>query len=190
MLNESLNLTSLLRQRLAPYPRTIGRYSSSELYYILNGEKTPEEWLNPKPFPLALLLAMWNGMIVHEYVQELLLGNGTNEQKFIHEHTLPDGEVITLVAKIDHLPNTENTVWEFKTSKNELPEAKKEHEFQAKLYCTIAERPQGKIFQPVQHWKSGLFLQHIGTVERDDVWFQEQMKKLEEFHYKVKALQA
>jgi hypothetical protein len=190
-MHNDLNLTPLLRQKHSNYPRTIGRYNSSELYYIINGLTSPEEWLNPKSRPLPLLMAMWNGTLVHQYIQDLLPSE-CNEVKIEYQHTLSGTEdVITLVAKIDHLPNYSpytDEAWEFKTSKNELPEAKAEHVFQAKTYCTVAKKSIAKVFQPVQH-VSGLYLKHLETVNRDDVWFEEQMKKLEDFHYQVLAIE-
>jgi hypothetical protein len=185
-----LNLTPQLRAKFGNYPRTVGRYSSSELYYIVNGLITPEQWLDAPTKPLPLILAMWNGTLVHQFVQELLPSE-CNEVKFEHKHTIPGtNDEITLVAKIDHLPNYHpynEEVWEFKTSKNELPTAKGEHVFQARLYCTITDRPRAKVFQPVQH-TTGLYLKHLETVDRDDAWFAEQMKHLEAFHYKVVEL--
>lgn len=186
-MQNDLNLTPLLRQKFESYPRTIGRYSSSELFYLINGKTTPYEWLNPPTKPLPLVLAMWNGALVHDHVQRLLPAD-YNEVKFEYEYTIPGtNDTIILVAKIDHLPNHVDEVWEFKTSKVEMPEAKAEHEFQSRLYCTITKRPIAKVFQPVQH-SSGLYLKHLKTVTRDDVWFEEQMKKLAEFHYQVVAL--
>lgn len=130
---------------------------------------------------------MWNGTLVHQYVQDLL-PNECNEIKVEHQHSIPGTEdVITLVGKVDHVPNHIQQVWEFKTSKDELPEAKKEHAYQCKLYCTMVERPEGVVYQPVQH-KTGLYLKHLETVTRDDEWFEEQMKKLVLFHQQVVEL--
>lgn len=187
LMQKDLNLTPLLRKKFGDYPRTIGRYHASELYYLLNGLTTPEQWLNPKTKPLPLILAMWNGTLVHQYIQDLLPSE-CNEIKVEHQYTIPGTEdVITLVGKIDHLPNTVNQVWEFKTSKNEMDEAKKEHAHQCKLYCTMTERPEGVVWQPVQH-TTGLYLRHLETVTRDDAWFDEQMQALAKFHYKVVEL--
>lgn len=183
-MQNDLNLTPLLRQKFGNYPRTLGRYHASELYYLLNGLTTPEQWLNPGTKPLPLIMAMWNGTLVHQYIQDLLPSE-CNEIKMEYQYTIPGTEdVITLVGKIDHLPNHVDQVWEFKTSKNELPEAKKEHAHQAKLYCTMAKRPEGVVYQPVQH-NSGLYLKHLETVTRDDTWFDEQIQQLVKFHEKV-----
>lgn len=182
-----INLTPLLRQKFQNYPRKIGRYHASELYYITHGKTSPTEWLEPSTKPLPVIMAMWNGTLVHEYIQELLPAE-CNEVKVETQHQLNGTDsVITLVAKIDHLPNNSNEVWEFKTSKNEMDKAREEHAYQAKLYCTMAQRPYAKVFQPVQH-VSGLYLKHLETVGRDDVWFEEQIEKLKLFHYEVLRL--
>lgn len=176
-----INLTPLLRKRLAPYPRTLGRYNSSELFGISKGWTTPEKWIQPTYFNLTALTSMWNGMIVHDYVQQLL-DESKNEVKVVHEHTFGDNQTIQLVAKVDHLPD--NEIWEFKSSKNIHTKAKPGHEYQARLYCTTHERPLARIFQPVQN-DNGIFLKEIGVVHRDDAWFQEQMLMLQDFHIKV-----
>lgn len=186
-MQNDLNLTPLLRAKFGDYPRTIGRYHASELYYLLNGLTTPEQWLQPRTKPLPLIMAMWNGTLVHQYVQDLLPSE-CNEIKVEHQYTIPGTEdIITLVGKVDHLPNHVEQVWEFKTSKNELPEAKKEHAHQCKLYCTMTKRPEGVVYQPVQH-NSGLYLKHLETVLRDDEWFNEQMQKLSAYHYQILEL--
>ena len=43
------------------------------------------------------------------------------------------------------------------------------------------------MFQPVQN-DQGLFLRHIGTVERDDTWFIAEIEKLYVFHLKVEEI--
>lgn len=181
-----LNLTPLLRKRFAPYPRTRGRYNSSELFRISRGYITPEQWITPRPWGLPAMLGMWNGNLVHDYIQQLL-PRECSEIKVVHQHQITTTETIQLVAKADHLPNHENAVWEFKTSKKKYKKSTKEHEYQAKLYCTIHKRPTGKIYQPVQN-ENGLFLKLIGTVSRDDNWFREQMKILEAFHKQVEVI--
>jgi len=178
-----LNLTPLLRKRLAPYPRTLGRYNSSELFGISKGWTTPEKWIQQTPFNVTALMAMWNGMIVHDYVQDLLPSE-CNEVKKVYSHEYAPGQTIELVAKVDHLPNDPFEVWEFKSSKEEHKSAKPGHKYQAKLYCTVHERPLARVFQPVQN-ERGLFLKEIGVEERDDKWFLEQMDMLSEFHKQV-----
>ncbi len=186
-MQNDLNLTPLLREHFTDRPRIIGRYHASELYYLLHGLTTPEQWLNPKSKPLPLVMAMWNGTLVHQYIQDLLPSE-CNEIRVEYEYTIPGtNDVITLVGKIDHVPNHIQQVWEFKTSKNELPEAKAEHAHQCKLYCTMIGRPEGVVYQPVQH-TTGLYLKHLETVLRDDAWFEEQMQKLVLFHQQVVEL--
>lgn len=179
---QDIDLTPALRKKHGNYPRKRGRYSSSELYGITHGYTSPQNWLNPPEKKVLDMLRMWNGTLVHDHIQRLL----PPELSEIKKEHLWNG--ITLVAKVDHLPKHENTVWEFKSAEEEMAASKESHEYQGKLYCTIFERPQTKIFQPVQSPDHGLFLKHIGTVDRDDVWFQKQLEKLYEFHLKVEEL--
>lgn len=179
-------MTPLLRKRLAPYPRKVGRYNSSELFGISKGWVTPEKWIQQTHFNVTSLMAMWNGMIVHDYIQDLLPSE-CNEVKKVYEHKIDDETTIQLVAKVDHLPLHVHEVWEFKSSKNINNTAKPGHKYQAKLYCTTHERPLARVYQPVQNDK-GLFLKEIGVEIRDDVWFVEQMDMLANFHKEVVKL--
>jgi hypothetical protein len=61
------------------------------------------------------------------------------------------------------------------------------HDHQVKLYCTMFEKKNGLVYQPVKN-DSGVYLKHIGTVERDDAWFQKELEKLYVFHQRVEHL--
>lgn len=168
-------------EKMVSYPRTRGRYSSSELYGILHGYITAETWINPKPKEPKDCLKMWNGTVTHKFIQDLL-PQDLNEVK-----TTISYKGITLVAKADHLPSHVDEVWEFKTNDEELDVAKDGHKFQTKLYCSMFKRAEGKIYQPVQT-SDGLYLKDVGTVKRDDSWAMEQMEKLYQFHLSVERL--
>jgi len=183
-MQQDINLTPHLREHMKRFPRTIGRYYASELYDICRGAVDPHDWLNPKSLPPVVLNAMWNGRVVHEYIQKLLPTEG-NEIKIEHTHQLPDGNSFVIVGKVDHIPQTNTEeIWEFKTSTKEMPRPKPAHKHQAKLYCTMANRSRGVVFQPVQH-SSGLYLKFIESVDRDDAWFNEQMNLVAVFHKKI-----
>ena len=125
---------------------------------------------------------MWNGIGMHNQIEDLM-GKENSEQK--KEYTYKG---MTLVAKVDFLPpKKKDEVWEFKTSDKIMENSKPWHEYQVKLYTSMFGMPIGKVFQPVQS-ESGIFLKHIGTVERDDKWFEKEMEKLYEFHLKVEKL--
>lgn len=184
MKHSDYDLTPLLRKKFANYPRTRGRYSSSELYGITHGFTSPMEWFKPKDKDVLGMLRMWSGTVIHDHIQRLLPAE-CNEIKKVYQY-----KDIQLVAKVDHLPPVEvdEAVWEFKSTEEELDEAKKSHLYQAQLYCTIHERPATKIFQPVRDEERGLFLKLLDTVSRDDEWFQAQLEKLYKFHLKVEPL--
>ena len=65
--------------------------------------------------------------------------------------------------------------------------AKPWHIHQVKLYTSMFDREIGLVYQPVEE-ENRLILKHLGSVERDDKWFEEQLEKLYEFHLKVEKL--
>jgi len=174
-----INLTPILLKNMAGWPRTRGRYSPSEIYFLLNGSTTPEQWLNKKERTVEEILKMWAGIGVHNQL-EALLGPANSEIKKVYEY-----KDIVIAGKADYLPpNYKDEVWEFKTSTETMKQSKPWHDHQVKLYCTMFEKSIGRVYQPVQD-KDGIYLRNIGTVERDDVWFEKEMEKLHDFHIDV-----
>lgn len=173
-----IDLTPTLLKKMASYPRTIGRYNSSELYGIVAGYVTPALWFSPKNKTPEEALRMWKGVLIHDHVQRLL----PTELNEIKKEYRKDG--ITLVAKVDHLPNHVDSVWEFKSSDEYMKKSKPSHDFQARLYCTIFERPFADIYQPVSS-PEGLWLKHLHRVNRDDKWFDKQFAILKRFHEQI-----
>jgi len=164
------------------YPRKRGRYNASELYGIVNKYLSPQDWISPPEKDIVSMLRMWSGILVHDHIQRLLPPN-TNEVKKEHYHN-----GIVLVAKADNVPTPpSDEVWEFKSSATAMDSSKPSHDYQVRLYCSIFERQKGLVFQPVQSSK-GLFLKRIGTIERDDKWFEQELEKLYIFHKKVEIL--
>lgn len=176
-----IDLTPLLTEKMKSYARIRGRYNASELWFLLSGRTTPEEWMKPREREIADYMNMWSGIMGHKQVQDLLQQRNC-EIKRVYEY-----KDIKLVGKADYLPDTASEVWEFKTSKELLARAKPWHEHQAQLYCTMFERKAGVVYQPVES-ELGLHLKEVGRVFRDDGWFNEQMEKLYEFHLKVEQL--
>lgn len=177
-----INLTKKLQKKFVSWPRTRGRYSSSEIYGILQGWTTPEQWLNPPEKAIKDILNMWNGTGMHNQL-EALIGPDNCEEKRTYTY-----KGITLVGKADYLPpHKPHQVWEFKTSVKTMEKSKPWHDHQVKLYATMFERDEGVIFQPVQN-ENGLFLKELGVVKRDDKWMEAEMEKLYRFHLKVEKL--
>jgi hypothetical protein len=177
-----INLTPVLRQRMGSYPRTRGRYNSSELYFINNGSTTPEQWMNPKEKDMKQILLMWGGTGMHNQIQALL-GQYNCEKKV--EFVYKD---IVLVAKADCLPPDRlDEVWELKTSDKKMNKSKPWQDHQVKLYCTMFKKEHGLIYQPLQD-DNGLYLKHLKTVDRDDVFFEKELEKLYQFHLEVEKL--
>ena len=171
-----IDITDLILEKNSKsYPRTRGRYSASEIYAIFAGWTPAEKWLKPDPKDAASCIKMWKGTMAHEHIQNLLK-NGVCEPK--KEHKYKD---ITLVGKADFLPDDTDAGWEIKTSEEIMPKAKAWHEHQAKLYCTMFQRPSFLILQPAQT-EDRVFLKNVGVVYRDDEWFLDQMIKLHKFH--------
>ena len=95
---------------------------------------------------------------------------------------------IILVGKVDYMPpNIPDEIWEFKTSEKKMVKSKPWQDHQVGLYCTMFERNYGIIYQPVQN-EEGIYLKHLSMVERDDEWFEQELKKLYIFHQEVEKL--
>ena len=177
-----IDLTPKLREKMKSRPRVRGRYNSSELYFINKGDVTPQQWFEQKDKEVHEMLRMWNGTGAHNQIEELL-GSEHSEKKCEYKY-----RDIILVGKSDYLPpNRPDEVWEFKTSEKKMTSSKPWHDHQVKLYCTMFEKKNGLVYQPVKN-DSGVYLKHIGTVERDDAWFQKELEKLYVFHQRVEHL--
>lgn len=180
-MNKDFDLTELIKAKGKPYPRKLGRYNASEVYAIFAGWKSPEDWVFPQDIDVKSLMRMNMGTIIHSHIQSYLEPQRCEVKR---TYTTPDGE-ITIVGKADYL--LDDDVWDIKTSESELAKSKPWQEHQVKMYCTMFERPHGKIMQPVRTEES-LYLRCVGEVTRDDAWFLGEVEKLRAFHEKVKAL--
>lgn len=169
-------------------PRTRGRYSASDVYSILAGYMSPEDWMYGSPKDAKSCIAMSKGSSIHAFIQEILGGRDYKEQKV--EKYIPELG-ITLVGMADWLEPDEG--WEFKSSVDTMQKAKPGHKMQAKLYCTMFERPRFRVFQPLE-WTPAdstdhkFWLKELGVETRDDEWFKATMLKLSKFHLKLEDL--
>lgn len=177
METNDIDITKYVTEKFKPYKRTIGRYNASEMWFLLNGKTTPTDFLHNRQRKTKEVITMWNGIAAHEQIQSVLDKNRCERKA---EYKYND---ITLVGKADYIPNG-GEVWEFKTSKDFLEQAKPWHLHQAKLYCTMFEREKGIVFQPTQE-EDRVILKNIGEVTRDDNWVQLEMAKLYRFHEEV-----
>lgn len=183
MKNEYIDLTPHLIKSMKSYPRTIGRYNSSEIYAILHGWVTPETWLNPPQKTVKEMKVMWKGTWAHNQIQSILKKD-LCEQKNVAEY-----KGIKIVGKADYMPDEEyiDQVWEFKTSESVMEKAKDWQKFQVKMYTTMFKRDKGVILQPVET-ETQILLKVLGEVKRDDDWFVIQMEKIYQFHLEVLKL--
>ena len=125
---------------------------------------------------------MFDGTWTHNKIQSLLDPNYCEKKKEIVYRD------IVLVGKSDYLPPEKTDhVYEFKTSSKLMAKSKPWHDHQSKLYCSMFEKAHGIVYQPVQN-KDGIYLKYLGSVERDDQWFEGELKKLYAFHERVEAL--
>lgn len=168
---------------MAPYPRVRGRYSSSEMYAIMNDWITPETWMKGEERDITALMKMWKGIAGHDQIQFLL------EKEYCEVKKVFEYKGIKLVAKADYLPDGQHAdeVWEFKTHETVLDKSKKWHDYQVKLYTSIFQRERGVILQPVET-PTRVLLKKIGEVKRNDTWFVNQLEKLLEFNKEVEKL--
>jgi hypothetical protein len=179
---KDVDLRPNLRAKMATRKRVRGRYNSSEFYAITHGWVTPEQWINPAEKTMKELMVMWNGIAMHGQIEELL------DKEFSEIKREITYKGITLVGKVDYLPpHLPDDVWEFKTSEKTMEKMKPWAEHQIKLYCSMFNKKRGHVYQPVKN-ADGLYLKHLGMVERDDKWFEAEMNKLYGFHLKVEKL--
>lgn len=170
----SIDLTPVLLKKFSGYPKKVGRYSVSDMWAILNGYLSVREYLLPKKVDSVQAFRMWQGVTKHNQVQEFLKEIGW-ECEVKREREIKGFEI---VGKVDAINAGE--ILEIKTSEELMAKAKRWHLFQAKIYCSLFERPVAYIMQPVVNSK--VELKEIGCVKRDEEWFQEQMGLLEQFH--------
>jgi len=168
----NIDLTKKIIQRANKQkPRVLHRYNCSEIWSLLNGYLTPENWLRGeiKDFKNAYQIEM--GKMKHRFVQELL---PEYEQEIKEELKVGD---ITIVGMADLLDKDRG--YEIKTSEKLHNKAKSWHSFQAQLYCVLFNRPEWVIVQPVLG-DNKLYLKEIGRVKKSQDFFNKTMKKLKE----------
>lgn len=176
----------------SPKEPKVGRYSISQIYSYINGWTTPKQYLEGETFDFVSSFRMWEGTAKHKQIEPLMERLGY-EVELKKEYDC--GEFV-IVGMADYLKD--NIVADLKTSREIIGEAKKWSLFQVKIYCTVFERDYGIIFEPKVKMGSvpnprgiakdcivDLWLDNIGTVERNDKWFEAQMLKLSEFHKAV-----
>lgn len=205
-----VDLTDKLLADARGYPKKLGRYSCSQLFKMLEAGKLPwglpaAKFFEIEEATLDGALRMINGTQNHELVQKYL-PKERNELKFEYYYygdgdprnfsrvvpdypakapPLAEQPIFTLVGKVDHLPD--DSVWEIKSSDTIFSTSKDYHDHQAKLYCTICDRPKAYILQPLVEGNR-FILKEIGQVERDDEWFAGEMRRLNNYHERVKLL--
>jgi hypothetical protein len=139
-----------------PRKKVLNRFSTSALYYLLNGWTTVEEYVDGKPISREQKRVMREGTKVHLYVQEFLKEMGYEcEIKKVLE---TDG--IQIVCKVDALKEEHGL--EIKSSAKLRKEATRSHIYQAKWYAHLFQRD----FYIVQPEEAGgvEYLQTIGIV--------------------------
>ena len=123
---------------------------------------------------------MWQGKSKHKQVQELLEGYVLEEKK---EHVHNDW---LLVGKADAY--NEDHILEIKTGDTIKDKAKEWHEYQARIYCSMFERPICYIVQPVVK-SERIILKTIGEIKRNDNWLQKRLEIIDGFHKELQELQ-
>jgi len=178
-----------LKQRIIavhpPRPRLPKRYAVGDIYPLLKGWLTPEEYLtgNRKPFidELTSCCNMDDGTASHIKVQNWF-PEVKKEEKLEYKW-----EDLTIVGIYDLMVDGE--IWDLKTSR-ELIEAKPWSIFQLKCYLTMFEVEVGRLYQPREEteqvmWRGKKrtrvkrrYLKELGTYKRNDKWFAGVMEDL------------
>ena len=192
---EDINPKELLMKKYEKQKdNVIGRYSCSKIYAILKGWTTPEQYVKGEEIDFPSAFRMWNGTWRHKQGEDLVEGLIETEVKKEIEV-----EGLTIVGMADYLLETQ--VADMKTSNEVYPKAKEWHLHQVKLYCTLFEKEEGLVFQPVykmdlQPNKIGQYkkvpsdfqFKIIGRVRRNDAWFKQEINKLKEFNELCKSI--
>ena len=201
-----IDLTPKFMEGARSYPKKLGRYSCSQLHKMLEAARLPwglppEKYFEPEEITFEGAMRMIKGVQAHDLVQKYL--DPSKVEKKFEYYYYGDGDyrngtvkatdeegnleepIFTVVGKVDYLP--EDCVWEIKSSETEFTKSKDYHDHQAKLYCTICERPKAIILQPLED-DSRFFLKQIGEVIRDDEWFEAEMRRLHNYHQRLEII--
>ena len=174
-----IDLTPGLKKKYTPWIRKVGRYSVTDLYDIVHGNLTVKNFFKPSSFTQSSMYYMWKGKWDHMKAQDLLIELGY-EIEIKKEKKINDWVV---VGRADCLQLDE--VIEIKTSKNIL-KPNPHHVFQTRIYCTLFEKKDGYIYQPMyKPLTHELYMRLVKKVQRDDAWAEEQFIKVDEFHNKL-----
>lgn len=171
------DLTQKLRIRMNSSSRIRGRYNASDLYYITNGLMTPEEWMKPKQKDIGELVINFSVLGMFDKIIDLLKGD------FKEEKAESEYEGVTLVGRCALLSTSKSEAWVLDYNEEVQPEK----EYLLKLYCSMFSRDVGLLYQPVSD-KNGFYLKNLLKVDRNDLWFGEQIQKLFAFHKEVEKL--
>jgi CRISPR/Cas system-associated exonuclease Cas4 (RecB family) len=172
---KEINLTDYLRGEKRE--RKLNRFSVSELYYLLAGWTTVEEYLKGKEFTIKNLWEMKLGELKHQWIQDFLKKDYECEIKKVYK--VDDLEI---VGKADLIAKDHGI--EIKTGKAR-DKASRSQEFQARMYCTIFEKPVFYIMQPYHNHEKA-YLKTIGVVHRNDKWFETQINKIKLKYQEIK----
>lgn len=171
--------------------RKLNRFSCSEMYYLLQGWTTLDDYVNGKEKTVQDYYTMAMGTAKHQMIQEWLKDEYQVEVK--KELTFGEIEIVG-VADLLHLeplkdvPTLQKPDYgiEIKTSTRLKEKSSGAHDFQAKMYCSIFDVPYFIIMQPVL--KDGkCILKEIGRVKKSDIFFNNQIKKLTELYQQLKT---
>jgi len=152
--------------------RVLNRFSPSELYYLLSGWTTIDEYLNGKLFTPSDAWTMQLGTLKHAWIEEHLKTLGyTTEQKIEKSF----GEIV-VSAKADALHKDHGI--EIKTSDKLKETASRSHEYQARWYAYLYDLPVFYIMQPVISGDRA-YLKEIGSVKKPtQKWVDNEISKI------------
>jgi len=162
-LSNEIDLTEALQHSFeSDYQRPPNRISVSAVYGLL------ESW-EDRPPDLLGMIRMTEGRAKHKMIQELL-------PQYQHEVKIeyPFGNLV-LVGKADCVG--EDHILEIKTSRELKDKAKEWEVCQAKLYCSLFEKPECWICQPCFTGEK-LYLKILRRVKRNEDWFKETLQTL------------
>lgn len=167
--------------RFPPKKReNLSKVRVSECYKIVSGRMTLKEFVYGEETKPLSTYVMDSGTKKHEMIEGYLKDDYLMEQPIRKE---VNG--ITITGTADMIKG--DTIYDLKTSFNML-KCKEDYLYQVTLYLSLFDKQHGKIVQPIRSaidFKKPddfrVYLKTLGTCERDDEWFNQQVLLLKDF---------
>jgi len=176
-----MDLNKLLKNYLnnrEKHERILGRYWATDLYGILTGKSKPEDFFKEKTFTLTDCKNIIEGEM-RELILKELLDASRIDYKYREKKEIEIEKGIVLVAEVDFL--FKNRILECKSPRY-IDSIKDYHKPQLEAQYRVFNLPIFVVY--LKERFENKFLKY----EPDEKLWQESIKKLKEFHQKLKEI--